>query len=297
MNPVIEQYRVCHSALPSQALVLQARLHMRRLNQYLILFVCSSLLVSCQPRGKPLPAPATEQKPPLIPTRPKPNLLSTPHEQAVRPTDDPHLEQVLETLWASPLGAIYYDYLYGDPENHLTSREVVDRIFRDGGSAVTSLSALQLMTEQLYDYHLIGNPQVKKLLVLQGDLHQRQNDLAKSPTEHMAYIALGTFLTLIPFGFPTTRAAAMSLLKKLPNSIQPKAVRDFAGGSVPFRLGSYEPKFVLGTFFRYFGPFSMLYFAWFDWKESTRGHSIPYSIESIKSDQEFAIFLRDIKEL
>lgn len=245
-----------------------------------------------------------KKKPPQATETPKPPIdrMLEPqpkHRRPVRPVKDPRHVEILDVVWDSPLGKTFFSYMFGSPPEEATSRNVVDRVLSGGGKAVTKMSALQLMIEELYDNELMGEEQKIKLDVLRGDLLQRQMDLATHPTENIAYIASTALLTLLPFGYPPSRHALLKALARLPNWLKTKSLRESTRNVPNLWEGAktYEVKWVIGTFFKYFGPFSFLYFFWFDWKESTRGHSIPYSIETLKSESEYREFLDDLRDL
>lgn len=217
----------------------------------------------------------------------------------VRPNRDPRLVEVVDILWESPLGRTFFAYMYGSPPEDATSRQVVDRVLSDGGKSVTKISALQLLIEELYDNDLMGDEQRRKLDIFRGDMLQRQADLATHPTENIAYIASTAFLSLVPLGYPPVRHALLKLAARIPEWSKTQSLRKLTQNVPPLSVGArtYDIKWVIGTFFKYFGPFSFLYFFWFDWKESTRGHSIPYNIETITSEETYQEFLRDIRDL
>lgn len=262
----------------------------------LVIGLCFILSISCGRGGGPSPSADLLSKIPPVPEK----VEQSGHMSSrIRRKRDARLDQVIEILWGSPLGRIYYSYLFGSPSENSTSRDVVDRVLSEGGKGVTKLSVLQLLTEELYDKELMGPEQMRRLIVLEGDLRQRQSDLATHPTEHMAYIAAGAFLAILPFGYPPFRHMFLHTVSRIPDWMKTEIIRDAIKDIPPTWSNSrkFEISWVLGTFFKYFGPFSFLYFYWFDWKESTRGHSIPYSIETVKSEEQFREFIDDIKDL
>lgn len=72
-----------------------------------------------------------------------------------------------------------------------------------------------------------------------------------------------------------------------------------AGPQRPIFSGArtYDAMVPIKTFFSFFGPFTVLYFFWFDWKESARGHSVGHRIDSSMDENEFKDVLEDLRTL
>ena len=257
------------------------------------LIISLAVVISgCQPP----PSRSSRANEPAPAPKPAPER---PEEAHPSPPRDARLNEVLAALWSSYLGHTYFYYLFKAPDDEISTRDVVDRVFRPGGSPVTSLSALQLMTQDLYDRKQMDPRHFDRVVLLQGDLTARQTDLATHPTQNFSTIAATGFLAMLPLGFAPVRNYLRSLLLRIPLTARPRWMRIWS--SQARERGSswvnYDPVFVITAFFRYFDPFMTLYFFWFDWKEGERGHSIWHTLSRLHSEEQYQQFLNDIRAL
>lgn len=216
-----------------------------------------------------------------------------------RPTEqNERVQSVLDALYRSELGRDFLLYLEGGYENQsqVLSSDLVNRIFADGGRSITAISALSLMVQDLEARKGLTEDQMHRLLVLHLDINQRQVDSASYPGEGLAYaLAIGVIAAL-PFGYPPVRHTLKYVIAYIGERLGFKA----ATGATPVLMegwNTYSIVYPVKKFFQVFGPFSLLYFFWFDWKESARGHSVVTYIQNLPDEKSFESFLNDLRHL
>lgn len=191
-------------------------------------------------------------------------------------------------------------------EEEQLTRQIRDRIFEKDKSAITAISAVHFLIQEFDQRSELDQDQVRRLLLLQSSIFQRQQDQASYPGEGLAYFASVAFITALPLGYPPIRHALKNvvnfLARQLPLLGRRRPWQPFEPVS-PLLNGArtYNLTATLQNYFQVFGPASMLYFFWFDWKESARGQSIDsvtdIRSESLVTEESFIDFLEDLKKL
>lgn len=276
-------------------------------NQIFIRSILPLFLFNCLSCREPH-TPKIEETPPK-----KPSPTKLPEKDQARdntqavdtpPISDVYTDRrtrVMLILWASPLGQALDEYLFKEAEAK-DLLEILDsltrRILEQGGKSITLISAIQMMVEDAYNQKKMGFEPARRLQLLQSNLWQEQNDAKSYPGEGLAYLAMITLIGVVPLGSPELRRffsyqlgrIRSSLTGKL-NSHDPISLREL------FRIKNvahYQPTKALKFFFDYFGPFTLVFFYWFDWKESSRGHSIKTQLQNIQSEKEFTDLLSQL---
>lgn len=203
------------------------------------------------------------------------------------------------------------EYLYGNyPETAIReqSNRIMDRMFENGGRFITYLSALHLLAEDAFETGRLGPEQSKRLLMLESGSWQKQADVASYPGEGLAYYAAAGLLVTLPFGSPLFRHymkywvnRGTAPLAEWTGIERFHAFKDAAQPSQPFfsrQLGrDFSISYGLGTYFKYLGPFTMLYFYWFDWSESAKGHSLNTQLEKKLTQADLNRLMKEIRDL
>lgn len=246
---------------------------------------------------------------PLVPAAPGRTRPPTPEELIL----EQRKEQVLSTLWKSTLGCNLKSYLFDAPEEEVAQQadELVSRVFSELGSSLTYLSGLHLMIEDLYQSGQIGQEQQNRILLLQNRLAQKKIDTETYPSQGLANYAIIALVATLPLGSPQVRNALAYYTKQMAKMVERRfpwteATRFFPSAIPPtgrdFRLGrliaEFEPTYSIRKFFEYFGPFTLIYFYWYDWRESKKGHNIDeQTLERVNDQRRFVEFLRQLSNL
>ncbi len=287
-------------------------------NQLAAATLIPSLLISACDRGSIHKSPAPPQpkpQPPLVETPSEPKEERPPQlEVGEDETMKLRRQQVLDTLWTSQLGRLFSSFLFDVARpDEVTSmaREVCNRITKNNLSRTTYLSALHLLTQDLYERRLIDDERQRRLLLLQGMLNERQAEKRGQPTEGLFNYAMYALLAALPFGSPQVRnlmgyivnrtgkvvdrfLPGVGMSRLFPNATVPKA-SDFALFEI---LRTFQPTYPFKQFFNYFGPITLMYFYWYDWNESRKGKPIdPELQERVHDQRKFFDFLRQLSTL
>lgn len=208
---------------------------------------------------------------------------------------------VIQTLWTSPIGRMYHSYLF-DPLTASQLRElanqILKRIFSSGGKSITYFSALHMLAEDLFERDELTTPRKLRMDILSNNIWQAQADHQSTPGADLAYYSAIAFLLTVPLGSPQVRNA----LKKAIQFVAPNLVSDTADVRLSqffskSMITDYELKKTVTKFFSYFGAASTVYFFWFVWKESARGHSIGDHLPKLNGQEEFKAYLADLARL
>lgn len=220
--------------------------------------------------------------------------------------------QIVNALWESPFGRDFHRYMEKDlsaPEVVQLSTELVDRIFQNGGQSITYISAIQIMTEDLFENGQFRNVQTQRLSLLQSNIMQKQADVGSYPGEGLAYLAIISILGALPFGSPAFREVAKYWLSRESGALARYLHLDrlHIYRNTPFvsitsvfskeELMKYNVSVPIAAFFKYFGPFSLVYFYWYDWSESAKGHSLEPAIRHEMSEASFQKRLEELRSL
>lgn len=240
-------------------------------------------LTNCAPPPKRGSQPAVSQPTEQPKSRESSETSSLP---------DSRYDRALNAIRISPLGLLVQTYLF--PQPHLPkveSTDITERVFASGGRSISALSALHLLIHDISKSQKLEETQQTRLLILQADLFQRQQDVSSYPGEGLAYSTILGFLATLPLGYPPVRHSLRYVSRILFNKP--------AGAQTPIFSGArtYNPLVPIKTFFSFFGPFTLLYFFWFDWKESARGHSVGSRIDRSMSEEEFNEILEELRAL
>ncbi len=230
----------------------------------------------------------------------------SPEEEAEKEERSARLKQVVESLWESPLGELIHKYLTGsfeDPSDVTRyARTLSDKLMREGPN-ITNISALQLLIEDLYEKGKLTDEGNRRISILQTDMLATQVDTASYPGEGLFYSAVIGMIAALPFGSPLVRNAAKNLISYLAKGLNFQPVfQDIP--RVPIRnllstqiVRDYSFRQAIGYFLQYFGPVTMAYFFWFDWKESAKDHPIQMQMAAIHDGKDWDDFLKRMRSL
>src|SRR5690348_10548810 len=96
-------------------------------------------------------------------------------------------------LWRSQFGTKMNDFLMGNGERMEIlnkAHALTDYVYSQGGRAITYLSAIQMLVEDLYATGVFTYEQNERLTLLLGHIHQRQADANSYPGAGIAYTAV-----------------------------------------------------------------------------------------------------------
>lgn len=202
-------------------------------------------------------------------------------------------DRALSVIESSPLGLMLNAYLFAPPGfPKVTSADISRRVYEHGGRSISALSAIHLYVADLNFRHRLGPEQQTRLIVLQTDLFQRQQDFKSYPGEGLTYLSIWGLLLALPLGYPPVR----NVLRQLGRALIQKE-SSWSGKHLWVGSRTYDPVFPIRTFFQVFGPVTLVYFFWFDWKESARGHSLSHAFEQKMDEANFNKVLDDLKTL
>src|SRR6185312_4219987 len=118
--------------------------------------------------------------------------------------------QAVGAILQSKLGKLVDEFLFADltPEqqNDL-SHKILDEVYGQANSAITAVSAIQLLVEDYNQRHQFGIEQSRRMAIFEGDLRQRDMDVSSYPGEGLAYLAAAAFIAALPFGYAPARNA------------------------------------------------------------------------------------------
>jgi hypothetical protein len=216
------------------------------------------------------------------------------HRDIFEPFDDVHLSpdelaiqhRILNALWNTPLGQMYFAFLFDDVDRELVtgrSRQLVNRIFSEGRQVATRIAALQLLTEDLYRRNRMNDETRLRAVLLEDGISRKQMSLSEETRNRVVYQAAMFFLAALPFGSPAVREEAKGLGKSMLRGTKRIFHRGHLGEAPKRRLGrlvsrevfkDYQVGSAVNFFFSTFGPYSMLYFFWEDWLTAATGTAI-----------------------
>ena len=215
-------------------------------------------------------------------------------------------QELLDALWQSPLGNLLYEYLTDKDQDVGTvsarTQELANRILKQG-PRITNLSAVQLMVRDLYERGLMSEEAVRRSALLQGEIMAVQADTASYPGEGLFYAAVMGMISALPFGSPLVRNGAKNVIRYMGERLKLYKVypdvpavtgRQFFSSEL---IKDYDISQSIGSFLKYFGPVTMAYFFWFDWKESAKDRAIQTQVINVKSEEQWRNFLDDMRRL
>lgn len=264
----------------------------RAIAKLLLTLTMAVLVTACQGQKSP---PKLERR------KPSPSPIEKPAPQKLT-----KWQRVAESLRQSPMGQLIERYLHEplNPDQSVEiSHQIVERVFDGKKSSMISISAIHILIQDAYLRGKLNDESYRRLVRLQADLNQKQQDMGSYMGEGIAYLAVITFIAFLPLGYPPVRHALKHVIRymaqKLGSLIHSPTLKNTYKKIPPLSEGAktYQPIFVIKQYFAYFGPVSFVYFFWFDWKESTRGHSIETYIESSMTPESFDKFVEDLKQL
>ncbi len=192
-------------------------------------------------------------------------------------------QRLLNALWNTPLGQMFYYYLFSDHkpvEVPSISRQFVHRIFSDSGHAGIRMAAIYILVGDLYAREKMTPNAVQRLVLLQGDFFQ-QNETGNATTKSRAVFVGIFFLVLaFPFGYPAFRDGTRQILEVSYNTLFRRStsepVKKIRWSEIlsPRSLKKYEPLIAAQFFFSTFGPFSMTYFFYIEWLSAAIGQNV-----------------------
>ena len=122
-------------------------------------------------------------------------------------------ERAIETVWKTPLGEMYAEYLFSPTEDHadlpLWARMLTDRIFRDPYFIDTRLAAIQVMNDDLYVREQMTLDVNDRITVLTGHFDQERVRMQRDGPRIFFANAGAAILLAIPAGSPAVRRAAL----------------------------------------------------------------------------------------
>lgn len=224
-------------------------------------------------------------------------------------------KQILDSVWASPLGQMLSEFLFDlqdDSSDAPRAKAIAQRIFADEKQTLTYLSAVHLMTQDLFDRRLIDDSRQKRLLMLQGEMNHKQTQAPPpQPTTGLSEYALYAVLAALPFGSPQVRYLFGFLINRfgiradrlLPwlgmsrlfkSSVKPKS-SDFALFEI---VKKFEPTYPFKQFFTVMGPLTLMYFYYYDYKQQQKGTPIDQNMTPLMRDErQFLDLLRQLSNL
>lgn len=234
-----------------------------------------------------------------------PPPLSPELENETKPNEDwaPEFQLVLGAVHESPMARLFNNYLFNDgPNKPHSSRALIERIYSHKNEWVP-LSALQLIVEDLDSNGHLGPTQIQRLVVLYGDLKQSEKEFQEYPGKGAIYPAIATAIAIVPFGFPSARKTIWGFIVKTFGRV-PKA---FSGNRIQAYLkhrfenaavtGSFQPRFVIKTYFTYVAYIEIAYLMWYDFRTQISTETVGEKVEAMKDSPYFDKFLTELSQL
>jgi len=236
--------------------------------------------------------------------------LSLPaRSQQELPQQDTNRLAVVNALWRSPLGRQFSSFLSQRLTNEGViegSRNLTAYVFSQGGGWVKRLSALQLLIEDVYQSDLLTQDRAQRIIILQGDIWQRQGGASAYPGYGLFNIALAGMLVSLPFGSPLVRAKANDLLVKSSHKLPPPLRFGKVGsdqchvtlGDVVSRKAAsgYRLADAFKIFLRLTGPISTFYLLRYEY-EATKIETVQERLAKVRTPEQLQILLDEVSNL
>jgi hypothetical protein len=155
-------------------------------------------LCCCQNQNAPTKTPEPPPKPETTSSGPPSSL---PQQVADQPDSKARSELLLQ-LWGTPLGKMFYAYLFetnpSEPPS-VKAQEIIDRVYSNVRLTLTRVSSLQMMIEDLYDRQVITTAIHDRVSLLETKMDLKQQVL-QSKASHELVDQLPVFLPIAFLG-------------------------------------------------------------------------------------------------
>jgi hypothetical protein len=193
--------------------------------------------------------------------------------------DEKAWRDLLNQLWRTPLGEMYREFLFSKVEKKqlpLRTKYFVDEIFSQRHKLLIRISALQLMTKDLYARGLMDLERQRRILILEGDVSARRISVGPAEGKELGYQAAMVLLACLPYGSPLVRAKVSIFLERV-RGLLFRAPPRLAGMVIPEHsllswhvLSGYDFGNSLVAFMNVFGPYSTVHFLFNEWYGAVR---------------------------
>lgn len=248
-----------------------------------LLYLAALLATGCQAGKRDPPAQEAGESAPA-PTAAKDEATLT-RERVMRGQQE--RQRLISQLWDTSLGRMFYSYVKDDvsgQEAAARSHYITNVIYRQPELVFVRVAAIQLLTENLYSREQLEHDELARIVMLQNDIWARRISSQRSPAKTIAIQAVVVLVAMLPFGSPIFRKGTKNVYLRLKHSLgaalrrkkdvyRQKNIQAVPLGEVFSRefFKDYELTKAFKTFLDYFGPYSLAFFFWSDWKETARG--------------------------
>lgn len=143
-------------------------------------------------------------------TAPKHLRLSTDEEKA-------HWEKAVDSLWATPLGQLYEEYLFSPTPDHadlpLWARLLVKRMFQEPNLLAVRLIALQIMFEDLYVREKLNDDVLRRAAILGQHIEEKEALVDQARRYKKGFLSGTLIAASVPFGSRAFRQESRKLMR------------------------------------------------------------------------------------
>lgn len=200
-------------------------------------------------------------------------------------------------LWDTPLGRDFYSFMTDPmPDERFFPRldQMTDRLLQDAPTALTRISIVQILSEDMYTKGQLSDDGEKRLRLLEGRVSLERIHLSQTPIKTMVTHAGVILVASLPFGSPTVRRtvgeAGRTLLIRLERFLgrTPPSTLEAASWRLIFsrEVGrDYELKKALSVYLNALGAYSFLYLFYYEYKNVPGGDVVPNPIRAYDYEQ------------
>ena len=186
--------------------------------------------------------PAHAATSPVVPPKPvltveEPNALPRPtgervvpkHLRLSTPEEKEAWEKAADSLWQTPLGQLYNEYLFSPTPDHadlpLWARLLAKRIFQQPNMLNLRVAALQIMLEDLYVREKMTPDASDRVMILNAHIAQKDRLFDQQLRYKAAYVVMPVVLAAMPFGSRIFRQEASKVVEAGYRRIRGRPIR------------------------------------------------------------------------